>query len=377
MIRNVLRRFYKLLQTSKARVLYICKGRKICKEMLDKELIESTWSRPNISCISDEILKTEIKKDLSIIIPLYNSEQFLDKCIGTFVKQKTKYTYEVILVDDGSTDATRTRAEEFQKKYADKIKLIFRENGGISAARNTGLENSCGRYIGFADHDDWVTTDYVEKLLSAAYSEDADIVKCEFLEVRDRNTVATAKKDDKIINGPLKEELFAYKSYIWGGVYKRKLFERVRFPVGFWYEDMITRALLYRQSDKFIALGETLYYKLQHKNNASNVVWQKQNPKCLEQLYLPEQLASDGCCLNLPRDVYMYECLLHEYSSILKHRIDHMPDKIQKQVFLYARSVLMKNYKGEFQYEMDDKWKKWNNVFVEKRYDAWRALCDL
>lgn len=162
-----------------------------------------------------------------------------------------------------------------------------------------------------------------------------------------------------------------------GGVYKRKLFERVRFPVGFWYEDMITRALLYRQSDKFIALGETLYYKLQHKNNASNVVWQKQNPKCLEQLYLPEQLASDGYCLNLPRDVYMYECLLHEYSSILKHRIDHMPDKIQKQVFLYARSVLMKNYKGEFQYEMDDKWKKWNNVFVEKRYDAWRALCDL
>lgn len=73
----------------------------------------------------------------------------------------------------------------------------------------------------------------------------------------------------------------------------------------------------------------------------------------------------------------MYECLLHEYSSILKHRIDHMPDKIQKQVFLYARSVLMKNYKDEFQYEMDDKWKKWNNVFVEKRYDAWRALCDL
>ena len=54
-----------------------------------------------------------------------------------------------------------------------------------------------------------------------------------------------------------------------------------------------------------------------------------------------------------------------------------MPDKIQKQVFLYARSVLMKNYKDEFQYEMYDKWKKWNNVFVEKRYDAWRALCDL
>lgn len=115
--------------------------------------------------------------DLSIIVPVYNSEKFLKKCMDSIVKQKTKYHFEVIAVNDGSTDGSLEILREYERKY-EFVKVINQANGGISRARNTGLNNAKGKYIGLIDNDDYIIDKYVELLLDRAYKNQADMVKC-------------------------------------------------------------------------------------------------------------------------------------------------------------------------------------------------------
>lgn len=122
-------------------------------------------------------LEVNEKIDLSIIIPVYNAENFLRKCMDSIVNQKTKYHYEVIAVNDGSVDKSLEILKEYEEKY-EVVKIISQENGGISSARNTGINHARGKYIGLIDNDDFVVDQYVEILLDRAYMSNADIVKC-------------------------------------------------------------------------------------------------------------------------------------------------------------------------------------------------------
>ena len=121
-------------------------------------------------------------------------------------------------------------------------------------------------------------------------------------------------------------------------------------------------------------MGKNLYFKLSHATNASKVVWNNKEYKCIEQLYLPEALIMNSLKIGLKIDVYAYECLLLEYSAVLYKRTKRLPEEIKKQVFLYAHNTLMKLYKTEFEATMSPKWKKWHMIFSEKKYDAWKAL---
>ena len=373
---KILRDCRAFLKSSKGKMEYLIYRNKVLDAKLVDSKLEEKWKKANTNCVVDEqLLPFEV--DLSIIIPLYNSERFIDKCLNSFLHQKTKFKYELILVDDGSTDNTNNLAKAYSKLHPEIIKVITQVNGGISAARNTGIRNSRGKYIGFADHDDWVSENYIEVLLEKAFEETADIVKCEFSSVKNGVVNYTEKRIPRVITGMMKDSLFEYPSYIWGGVYRRELLERVQKKEKFWYEDMITRMLLYRQSKVFVDVGENLYFKLIHSNNASTKVWNDKDYKCLEQLYLPEILYANARKLGLSEDVYAYECLLLEYSSILFQRTKRLPEEIQQQVFLYARNVLMQLYKSEFDELMNSKWKKWNEIILEKKYNAWKALASI
>ena len=108
--------------------------------------------------------------DLSVIIPLYNAEPFIRKCVDSLISQKTKYRYEIILVNDGSTDQTQKVMEEYSQKYPLLIQIVTQQNRGISVARNEGIAKARGKYIGFIDQDDWVKDQYIDCLL---YTSDA------------------------------------------------------------------------------------------------------------------------------------------------------------------------------------------------------------
>ncbi|HFD6724085.1 TPA: glycosyltransferase family 2 protein, partial [Enterococcus faecium] len=118
---------------------------------------------------------------VSVIVPIYNVEKYLRKCVDSLLSQTLK-EIEIVLVDDGSPDASGEIADEYQKKYSN-VKTIHRENGGLGPARNTGIENATGEYVAFLDSDDWVESDMYEKLYLVASKENADIVvsgHCDF-----------------------------------------------------------------------------------------------------------------------------------------------------------------------------------------------------
>lgn len=112
--------------------------------------------------------------DLSLIIPVYNNEKYIDKCLSSVLGQKTQYIYEVICIDDGSKDRSLEMLSQWQQKFPEQLKVYSQENQGISKTRNRGLTLSIGRYVGFIDNDDTVSEDYVETLLNTAYKQNVD-----------------------------------------------------------------------------------------------------------------------------------------------------------------------------------------------------------
>ena len=120
-------------------------------------------------------LKNINQYDLSLLVPVYNAKSFLDQCLNSLLNQNTQYKYQIVIVNDGSTDGT----DEILHKYEniENVVICKQNNGGISSARNR-LELADGKYVGFIDNDDLVSSDYVEKLVSKAYTSNADVVKC-------------------------------------------------------------------------------------------------------------------------------------------------------------------------------------------------------
>lgn len=349
-------------------------------ETLDMELnnawLEKKWAFKDANCyvMNSSNLDNEELTDLSIIIPLYNSEKFIHSCIKGLINQKTQYKFEVILVNDGSTDGTLSIIRGYQKKYPELFVVIDQPNKGISGARNTGLQSAKGKYVAFVDHDDRIAEEMVEKLLAVAYRENADIVKAAYTNIMNGRKRNSEEEVDVVINGTMKKELFDFRSYIFSGVFKRELFEHVRFPEGYWYEDMLVRILLYRQASRFVHISDILYYKNFHASNASFVVWSIKNYKCLEQLYLVMNLIEENRKLELPEDVWFYQCIMRELSGMLAQRTRGIDERTKQMVFLKACNILKGLYREEFKEALLESNKIWQRAFENKEYKLWLLL---
>ena len=130
---------------------------------------------------------------LTLAIPIYNMEQYLPRCMETMLAQTCQY-FEILLVDDGSTDNSGQMCDDYAAKHSDFIRVVHKENGGLSSARNAGIDAAKGKYIIFPDPDDWVEPDYVEKLLEYRQQFDVDLVYTGYF-VDTENNCIPAKKD--------------------------------------------------------------------------------------------------------------------------------------------------------------------------------------
>lgn len=341
-----------------------------------RSCLDSVWNN-NDPQLFDEISISPASRDIdfSVIMPLYNSSSFMGKVIPVLLNQKTKYTYEIILVDDGSKDDTLGLAKEYKDKHPNVVQVIHKENGGISNARNTGLKASKGKYVGFMDHDDLVDDNYVESLMECAYKNNADVVKCEII-VRDieDNILEDIQTIDENVSPNDYESLLKYDGYIWAGAIKRELFENLRFPKSYWYEDMMTRFLVYSRANKIANTTRTKYYKLEHQNNASKVVWSSKQYKSLEQLYLLEHLVENMNRFNVNFTPFLYKSLLSEASGTTAYRVNSLDSKIKKQVFLALRELVLKYINDDLYRTLDDKEKTVFRIFKEKQFYNWLLL---
>lgn len=181
---------------------------------------------------------------VSIIVPVYNVEEFLEECLDSLITQSLK-DIEIICINDGSTDNSLKIMEEFQQKDK-RIKIITQKNAGLSAARNSGLYIAKGEYIGFVDSDDWVSTDFYELLYNNAIRNDADIsagnvVYSENGKFRAKNFLSkqTFKVKKSKISTLTEKKIFMKAPVVWNKLFRKTLIDslNLRFPVGLKFED--------------------------------------------------------------------------------------------------------------------------------------------
>ncbi|WP_276950303.1 glycosyltransferase family 2 protein [Acetatifactor muris] len=205
---------------------------------------------------------------LSIIVPVYNVEEYIDKCMDSLVKINCE-DFEIICVNDGSTDNSLEKLEKYKKGYPDLVKVYTKHNGGLSEARNYGLKNASGSYIGFVDSDDWVNPEVYSFMLERAEREDADIAIADYMEIYPDKNIE--KRDVQIGNK------FVYEATVCNKIFKKNLFKNIRFPVGLWYEDNAVTYKLLFLAEKIIKVNRVMYYY--RRNRKGSIMTSQKNPK--------------------------------------------------------------------------------------------------
>lgn len=210
---------------------------------------------------------------ITIIVPIYKVEKYIHKCINSIINQ-TYTNLQIILVDDGSPDNCGEICDEYAKKDS-RIEVIHKKNGGLSDARNVGIKNAKGKYIGFVDSDDYIKEDMYENLYNDIEENQADISICNFYNVIDgKNIIKNANDGIKEYNKIeiLREILLDNKiqSYAWNKLYKRELFDNIEYPLGKKYEDIGTTFYILEKCNKIIVNGEPEYYYLNREDSIVN-----------------------------------------------------------------------------------------------------------
>ena len=185
-----------------------------------------------------------MENKVSVIIPVYKVEKYLEKCIDSVINQSYS-NLEIILVDDGSPDNCGKICDKYAKKD-NRIRVIHKTNGGLSDARNNGIKIATGNYIAFIDSDDYVTEDYIEYLLKLIIDNNSDISIVMPYEVDENYIVKKIFKREKIYNynsnDALKTMLYQkkFETSAWGKLFKKNVVNGIYFPTGKIYEDIGT-----------------------------------------------------------------------------------------------------------------------------------------
>lgn len=212
---------------------------------------------------------------ISIIIPVYKVEKYLEKCIQSVINQTYK-NIQIILVDDGSPDNCGKICDEYAERDQ-RIEVIHKSNGGLSDARNKGLEIAKGEYIGFVDSDDYIEADMYEVLYNLLKQYNADVSICNFYTVsQEKIAIKNADNGIKEYNRIeiLKEILLDnnIQSYAWNKLYKKELFNEIKYPVGKKYEDIGTTFYLLEKCNKVVVTGKPEYYYINRQDSIVNNV---------------------------------------------------------------------------------------------------------
>lgn len=201
---------------------------------------------------------------ISVIVPVYKVEQYLDRCVDSVLAQTYENT-EILLVDDGSPDHCPRMCEEYAKKYSN-IRVFHQENSGLSGARNTGIDNAKGEYLAFIDSDDVWSPYFLESLYRALIEHDADLSQCRWEYMHGDHIKEAYDPDAKWecftgreMLGNLYIQTGAYYVVAWNKLYKKELFKEIRYPGGRIHEDEATTYKLFDLAEKCVFVDNALY----------------------------------------------------------------------------------------------------------------------
>lgn len=221
---------------------------------------------------------------ISIIVPVYNVEKYLNQCIDSIIKQ-TYTNLEIILIDDGSTDNSGKICDEYLSKDC-RIKVLHKENGGLSSARNAGIKICKGKYIGFVDSDDWIDATMYETLYERMLYFDADVIDCGYLkEYRNIKLKVNSNKEKVYFGEKLIEECYlsnVTKPEVWCKLYKRYIFNTIKFPLNKYYEDAFIFIPTLSLINKIVIIPACLYHYRQRKSAITKNIFNEKHLDVIE-----------------------------------------------------------------------------------------------
>lgn len=379
-MKRIIARIHSLLKKIYLYILVLfCKTKKtsLLTEQKAKEIMENYYLPLNRYGLSERNFN-DLTYDLSIIIPVYNGEKYLKECIESALNQQTKYKFEVLCINDGSTDGSEDILNEYtgQSNFA----YVNRKNGGISVARNAGIAMARGKYILFMDNDDYISVNFAETMLDCAYGNDADIVKCGYQAVSNitlkRKYIEGASRQ---LSGKKLNEIYNYNGFCWGMLINRDMFSNISFPQGYWYEDMCTRMILYPKCKIFNYVADALYFYRFHSNNSSSKVWNKANPKSLDQYYLLKDCFDILESLNVEFNESLCLAMQYELSNMLYLRTLDLDNSIREAVFILSCKINDKLHEKCSAYYDTANFvqRKIDLAFENRDFEMWERICSL
>lgn len=214
---------------------------------------------------------------ISVIVPVYKVEKYINRCVDSILAQ-TYTDFELILVDDGSPDNCGAICDEYAAKDS-RIHVIHQKNGGLSAARNAGIDwafaNSESEWLSFIDSDDWVHPKFLELLISSASKENVDMAVCGFMRTNgervfvDENNIEVRRIDV----GDLYCECYVEATVAWNKLYRKKSFRDIRYPVGRIHEDEFTTYKLLFETCDVAMINQPLYAYFHNENGIMSQKW--------------------------------------------------------------------------------------------------------
>ena len=312
--------------------------------------------------------------DLSIIIPVYNVANYIEECLNSVLSQKTNYSYEVIIVDDGSTDDTMSLVEPYCQD--ERMVILNQSNSGQSVARNRAIDISRGRYIMFVDSDDVLLPGAVEALINAAVSTNSEIAEGSIIRFSERFPSIAVSESEEIV------EIKAYSTdprfvltsygYSWAKVYSRELWNTLRFPEGYIFEDIITKYILRRKANQVVYIKNAVYgYRFNHTSSSHG----KNHLKKLDSIWVLPRVFELCKYAEAPRDDIFYILALNNigllnYITTKPHSVD-----IQLACFAEMRKQLLsiqdcKPQKIPLLFCLLDR------AIIDNRFDAWKYIAE-
>lgn len=246
---------------------------------------------------------------LSVVVPVYNVEKYLETCLYSLVNQ-TISEYEIIIVNDGSTDSSQKIIDCFKEEYPDLIRTFTKPNEGLSMTRNFGIQYASGEYITFLDSDDYVELDLYERMYNQAVDQDADLVVADIeyfweANAKEEHYMKGAVSNSKTVSA---KDMFLAPLFSWNKLYRRSLFLELQceYPPGLWYED-IPVTLRFLAYCKSIAYCQMVGYHYLQRN--TSILGSINSPKMYDIFTIFQIVVEDFEKRNL----------LQEYSSELEY----------------------------------------------------------
>ena len=311
------------------------------------------------------------KKKISVIVPVYNVENYIGRCIDSLVNQ-TLRDIEVVIVNDGSTDDSQKVIDEYVRKYPDKIKAYTIKNSGAANARNYALDKATGEYIGFVDSDDYVAKDMYEKLYNKAIEDNADIVNCGYY----RETETRCVEKETVYNPEFGNSVFENPylivdsvPYIWNKIFKRKIIEdnKIRFPNLKIYEDLVFTYELFVEANKISKVFEPLYFYTVTRETSLTFKFTEKRFDIFEAFNELIKFMEKKNCFEQFKEEILFTLLKHIY-VVLEKDVTRDTAKLKKKYIKEVFSYLNKNFKDWNENFYFEKFRKNKKQYTSKVY---------